>query len=247
MRVVLGMSCPGYELSWVRVVHNPCDMSAGCVRSIDRHLRLLVEKTIPDESYTSQLGRSIYYIKVGCIPHSKVHGANTGPTWVLWAPDGPHVGPMNLVIWDYYSLNSPFYVCLSDIRILAVVTDIENIRAEWVAWIEWDGLLLWRTRRLNNLGCVSIVAILWQNVTIWWFRYLISNLSYKLQSCLLSCASLITDSANHTNKYVCVDITYLVKNHNIYPYYPEFWMLRSIMHIITMMSQWARWCLESPA
>ena len=31
-------------------------------------------------------------------PDSKVHGANLGPTWVLSAPDGPHVGPMNLAI-----------------------------------------------------------------------------------------------------------------------------------------------------
>ena len=31
-------------------------------------------------------------------PNSKVHGANMGPTWVLSAPNGPHVGPMNLVI-----------------------------------------------------------------------------------------------------------------------------------------------------
>ena len=29
-------------------------------------------------------------------PDSKVHWANMGPTWVLSAPDGPHVGPMNL-------------------------------------------------------------------------------------------------------------------------------------------------------
>ena len=34
------------------------------------------------------------------IPDSKVHGANMGPTWVLSAPDGPHVGPMNLAISD---------------------------------------------------------------------------------------------------------------------------------------------------
>ena len=27
---------------------------------------------------------------------SKVHEANMGPTWVLLAPEGPHVGPMNL-------------------------------------------------------------------------------------------------------------------------------------------------------
>ena len=32
------------------------------------------------------------------IPDSKVHGANMGPTWVLPAPDGPHVGPINLAI-----------------------------------------------------------------------------------------------------------------------------------------------------
>ena len=31
-------------------------------------------------------------------PESKVHGANMGPTWVLSAPDGPYVGPMNLAI-----------------------------------------------------------------------------------------------------------------------------------------------------
>ena len=29
---------------------------------------------------------------------NKVHGANMGPIWGLSAPDGPHVGPMNLAI-----------------------------------------------------------------------------------------------------------------------------------------------------
>ena len=33
-------------------------------------------------------------------PDSKVHGANMGPTWVLLAPGGSHVGPMNLAIWE---------------------------------------------------------------------------------------------------------------------------------------------------
>ena len=41
-----------------------------------------------------------YYI----IPDSKVHGANMGPTLVLSAPDGPHVGPMNLAIGDINSM-----------------------------------------------------------------------------------------------------------------------------------------------
>ena len=29
-------------------------------------------------------------------PDSKVYAANMGPTWVLSAPDGPHVVPMKL-------------------------------------------------------------------------------------------------------------------------------------------------------
>ena len=50
------------------------------------------------------------YLVLNCyliiFPDSKVHGANMRPTWVLSAPDGPHVGPMNLairVIWFCFS------------------------------------------------------------------------------------------------------------------------------------------------
>ena len=32
------------------------------------------------------------------LPDIKTHGVNMGPTWVLSAPDGPHVVPMNLAI-----------------------------------------------------------------------------------------------------------------------------------------------------
>ena len=48
--------------------------------------------------------------------YSKVHGANMGPTWVLSAPDGSHIVPMNLGIRvgydymacvDYMTLMSP--------------------------------------------------------------------------------------------------------------------------------------------
>ena len=47
-------------------------------------------------------------------PESKVHGANMGPTCVLSAPNGPHVGPMNLAIrvctvkaWQRYQCSIP--------------------------------------------------------------------------------------------------------------------------------------------
>ena len=32
-------------------------------------------------------------------PDSKVHGANMGPIWGRRDSGGPHVGPMNFVIW----------------------------------------------------------------------------------------------------------------------------------------------------
>ena len=32
------------------------------------------------------------------VPGNKIHVAHMGPTWVLSAPGGPHVGPMNLAI-----------------------------------------------------------------------------------------------------------------------------------------------------
>ena len=36
---------------------------------------------------------------------SKVHGANMGPTWVLSAPDGTHVGPMNLAVREGFVIS----------------------------------------------------------------------------------------------------------------------------------------------
>ena len=39
-------------------------------------------------------------------PINKIHGANMGPIWVLSAPDGSHVGPMNLAIREAISRHS---------------------------------------------------------------------------------------------------------------------------------------------
>ena len=49
-------------------------------------------------------------------PDSKVYGGHIGPTWVLSAPNGPHVGPMNLAIrvvnsmWCFMNTCS-FHLC----------------------------------------------------------------------------------------------------------------------------------------
>ena len=59
-------------------------------------------------------------------PDSKVHGANMGPTWVLSAPDGPHVGPMNLAIRGtrplIYCEWIHFFIILINSHSLAAIT-----------------------------------------------------------------------------------------------------------------------------
>ena len=87
-------------------------------------------------------------------PDNKVHGANVGPTWVLSAPDGPHVGPMNLAIRDYMCSTSP-----------------ETFRAICRAWLWWgndpfypypEGLLHRRVRppsHCSSHGEVSLKII----------------------------------------------------------------------------------------
>ena len=42
-------------------------------------------------------GIALLYSRGG-YPDSKVHGAYMGPIWVMSAPDGPHLGPMNFTI-----------------------------------------------------------------------------------------------------------------------------------------------------
>ena len=42
---------------------------------------------------------STYQGFIESVPDSKVHGANMGPFWGRQGPGGPHVGPMNFVIW----------------------------------------------------------------------------------------------------------------------------------------------------
>ena len=52
--------------------------------------------------YDSHKSRALNQIIDKNTPDSKVHGANMGSIWVLSAPDGPRVGPMNLALRDIY-------------------------------------------------------------------------------------------------------------------------------------------------
>ena len=77
--------------------------------------------------YKKTLPKGIRF-KARCrkIPDSKVHGANMGPTWVLPAPDGPHVGPMNLVIRDETNF-SAFLVILRNLKFYWALVIIAEI------------------------------------------------------------------------------------------------------------------------
>ena len=54
-------------------------------------MAILYEHAVPHEYFRP-------YVMTQAYPDSKVHGANMGPTWVLSAPDGPHVDLMSLAI-----------------------------------------------------------------------------------------------------------------------------------------------------
>ena len=75
-------------------------------------------------------------------PDSKIHGANMGPTWVLSAPDGPHVGPTNLAIrhimlpcdvtrqWVDYELTMTF-ICFKSFLPGSIVQILGDIVLEY--------------------------------------------------------------------------------------------------------------------
>ena len=74
------------------------------------------------------------------IPASKGCVANMGPTWVLAAPGGPHVGPMKLAIRDAY----PEPPCqLKPRSHLADLT--ADLSLPW-----WSGEVLWSRREVGK-------------------------------------------------------------------------------------------------
>ena len=51
----------------------------------------------------TQLLSIVSKVQIHINPDNKVHEANMGPTWVLSAPDGSHVGPVNFAIREFTS------------------------------------------------------------------------------------------------------------------------------------------------
>ena len=77
-------------------------------------LFLWVQLTIYQHWFRLWLGAkeaTSHFLNQWC-PDSKVHGTNMGPTWVLSAPDGPHVGPINIAIRMVNCIDA--YMCHSN-------------------------------------------------------------------------------------------------------------------------------------
>ena len=104
------MKRPCRNLPCKRCTRYHCMFHIPCHKLKQKGQHIRSDKTIQDKT-NIRLHTNVYlyhiYIYV-CVwiyiclwllrysPDSKVHGANMGPTWVLSAPDGPQVGPMNL-------------------------------------------------------------------------------------------------------------------------------------------------------
>ena len=93
-------------------------------------------------------------------PDSKVHGANMGPTWVLSASDGPHVGPMNLAIrvgcnrWVKYWPGS--IGCVRGFNI----TDWSD---------DWNYIeLLHSPESIDNVQFQTKSELAYRNTQLWW-------------------------------------------------------------------------------
>ena len=79
--------------------------------------------------------RNIYSFMI-IVPDSKVHGANMGPTWVLAAPVGPHVGPMNLAIrgpWYMHKVMLWFFMSIGAVM-RELMWFIYNIPHSYIYW-----------------------------------------------------------------------------------------------------------------
>ena len=96
-------------------------------------------------------------------PDSKVHGAHMGPTWVLSAPDGPHVGPMNLAIrgtWTWSPLVQVLASC--QIEVKPLVEPSLTYSYKKLQWnLNQDTNIFCQKNVFQNIFC-KMVAILFR-------------------------------------------------------------------------------------
>ena len=105
---------------------------------------------------------SLCFLKSNHNPDSKVHGANMGPTWVLSAPDGPHVGPMNLAIRVVLRLSPSYRMHLSESKFcLKPKMNTRQLYSSKSSLISWQCL---SGPAANKLLCSEFLCINCKNI-----------------------------------------------------------------------------------
>ena len=129
---------------------------------------------------------------------NKVHGANMGPTWVLSAPDGPHVRPMNLVIrvWlhrcEVTHWNKQSYCVTTDVSVSLPLTcvllllDLSPVHFTRVVCTPLKSIIYAGARARNSdhihvlqQTCKSILNISWGKLIRHWnneARYMLPSI-----------------------------------------------------------------------
>ena len=107
-------------------------------------MKMVDEMTYQGLDYMASILQMLFpQSNVVVFPDNKIHGANKGPIWVLSAPDGPHVGPMNHAIRvvslkcvpeDQIDRMSPLVrvmACCQTQSSISQFTDIDTCQQAW--------------------------------------------------------------------------------------------------------------------
>ena len=119
------------------------------------------------------------YTEMGHSPDSKVHEANMGPTWVLSTPGGPHVGPMNLAIWEAFSI-SQIHFCHAGCALAGTSTSLMGYDTftyqigqqhiwHFYTWMRWKE----KRYQQSNLSQINIFPFI--KVMIYPFKHAIDK------------------------------------------------------------------------
>ena len=79
------------------------------------------------------------------ILESTVHGAHMGPIWGQQDPDGPHVDPMNLAIWDVFHSQMKQKVCSCHDIIMKWIHVIMDVWYDLLWNVKWPDLFVYLT------------------------------------------------------------------------------------------------------
>ena len=141
-------------------------------------------------------------------PDSKVHGANIGPTWVLSAPGGPHIGPTNLAIrvvlcnWWMGILNGPCQ--LLNVTSYQEYHHVQSLEKKVIIWV-----LTWL-----SVTHFTITVVAWQTKELftalqWHHNERDGASNYQPRDCLFN--HLFRRSSKKTSK---LRITGLCEGHS---------------------------------